>query len=157
MDWIGVPLEKSQKEELEKYYVTRYEFEKNNNRIFKEIDQKTNENKDRIEKVDDKHTEKWYETQRTLDRNTQSMNNLNDSMGNLNINVEKMSASLMDNIQATREINGRVEKTEVNLSDKELIKQQRKVETVKLLTVIVTGLLGAGGLFSWLGPLLFGK
>ena len=123
--------------------------------FYKDMDKKANKNRDRIEDVDNKHTENFYQLQRNLDQYTNSMDTLNESVKSLNNSVNAMSNSLSDNIDDLREVTDRVSRTESNLSEQDLIKKERRVATIKLLTGVVTSIIGAGGLLSWLGPLIF--
>lgn len=142
-------------EELERYFVPRHEFEKEKNEFYKDMDKKANKNRDRIEDVDNKHTENFHQLQRNLDQYTNSMDTLNESVKSLNSSVNAMSDSLSGNINDLREVTDRVSRTESNLSEQDLIKRERRVATIKLLTGVVTSIIGAGGLLSWLGPMLF--
>lgn len=142
-------------EELERYFIPRHEFEKEKNAFYKDMDKKSNRNRDRIEDVDNKHTENFYQLQRNLDQYTNSMDTLNESVKSLNGSVNAMSESLSGNINDLREVTDRVSRTESNLSEQDLIKRERRVATIKLLTGVVTSIIGAGGLLSWLGPMIF--
>lgn len=147
--------EQRNQEELEKYFVPRHEFEKEKNELYKDIDKKANKNRDRIEDVDDKHTENFHQLQRNLDQYTSSMDSLNESVKSLNSSVNAMSDSLSSNIDDLRAVTDRVSRTETNLSEQDLIKKERKIAMIKFATGIVTSLIGAGGLLSWLGPMIF--
>ena len=142
-------------EELERYFIPRHEFEKEKNEFYKDMDKKSNRNRDRIEDVDNKHTENFYQLQRNLDQYTNSMDTLNESVKSLNGSVNAMSDSLSSNINDLREVTDRVTKTETSLSEQDLIKKERKVAMIKFATGIITSLIGAGGLLSWLGPMIF--
>lgn len=142
-------------EELERFFVPRHEFEKEKNEIYKDIDKKSNRNRDRIQEVDAKHTENFHQLQRNLDQYTSSMDSLNESVKSLNNSVNEMSNSLSSNIQDLKNVTDRVSKTESNISEQDLIKKERKIAMIKLVTGVVTSIIGAGGLLSWLGPLIF--
>lgn len=142
-------------EELERFFVPRHEFEKEKNEIYKDIDKKSNRNRDRIQEVDTKHTENFHQLQRNLDQYTTSMDSLNESVKSLNSSVNEMSNSLSSNIQDLKNVTDRVSKTESNISEQDLIKKERKIAMIKLVTGVVTSIIGAGGLLSWLGPLIF--
>src|SRR5699024_9974576 len=71
-NWFSVEKQNS-KEELERYFIPRHEFEKEKNEFYKDMDKKSNRNRDRIEDVDNKHTENFYQLQRNLDQYTNSM------------------------------------------------------------------------------------
>ncbi|AWY02954.1 putative membrane protein [Staphylococcus phage VB-SauS-SA2] len=142
-------------EELERFFVPRHEFEKEKNEIYKDIDKKSNRNRDRIQEVDTKHTENFHQLQRNLDQYTSSMDSLNESVKSLNSSVNEMSNSLSSNIQDLKNVTDRVSKTESNISEQDLIKKERKIAMIKLVTGVVTSIIGAGGLLSWLGPLIF--
>lgn len=142
-------------EELERFFVPRHEFEKEKNEIYKDIDKKSNKNRDRIQEVDEKHTENFHQLQRNLDQYTNSMDSLNESVKSLNNSVNEMSNSLSSNIQDLKNVTDRVSKTESNISEQDLIKKERKIAMIKLVTGVVTSIIGAGGLLSWLGPLIF--
>lgn len=145
----------SRQEELEKYFVPRHEFEKEKNELYKDIDKKSNRNRDRIQEVDGKHTENFHQLQRNLDQYTNSMDSLNESVKSLNNSVTEMSNALSSNIQDLKSVTDRVSKTESSISEQDLIKKERRVAMIKLVTGVVTSLIGAGGLLSWLGPLIF--
>lgn len=145
----------NRQEELEKYFVPRHEFEKQKNEIYKDIDKKSNSNRDRIQEVDGKHTENFHQLQRNLDQYTNSMDSLNESVKSLNSSVTEMSNTLSGNIQDLKSVTDRVSRTESSISEQDLIKKERKVAMIKLVTGVVTSLIGAGGLLSWLGPLIF--
>lgn len=147
--------EQRNQEELERYFVPRHEFEKEKNELYKDIDKKANRNRDRIEDVDDKHTENFHQLQRNLDQYTSSMDNLNESVKSLNSSVNAMSDSLSNNIDDLRVVTDRVSRTETSLSEQDLIKKERRIAMIKFATGIVTSLIGAGGLLSWLGPMIF--
>ncbi len=95
--------------------------------------------------------------QRNLDQYIRSTDSLNESVKALNESVDKMSNTLTDNIDDIKNVKLRVTKTETTISENENLKQQRKIEVIKAISAIITTLLGAGGLISWLGPLIFGK
>ena len=145
----------SRQEELEKYFLPRHEFEKEKNELYKDIDKKSNRNRDRIQEVDGKHTENFHQLQRNLDQYTNSMDSLNESVKSLNNSVTEMSNALSSNIQDLKSVTDRVSKTESSISEQDLIKKERRVAMIKLVTGVVTSLIGAGGLLSWLGPLIF--
>ncbi|WWT40351.1 hypothetical protein [Staphylococcus phage PT1-4] len=145
----------SRQEELEKYFVPRHEFEKEKNELYKDIDKKSNRNRDRIQEVDGKHTENFHQLQRNLDQYTNSMDSLNESVKSLNNSVTEMSNALSSNIQDLKSVTDRVSRTESSISEQDLIKKERRVAMIKLVTGVVTSLIGAGGLLSWLGPLIF--
>lgn len=145
----------SRQEELEKYFVPRHEFEKEKNELYKDIDKKSNRNRDRIQEVDGKHTENFHQLQRNLDQYTNSMDSLNESVKSLNNSVTEVSNALSSNIQDLKSVTDRVSKTESSISEQDLIKKERRVAMIKLVTGVVTSLIGAGGLLSWLGPLIF--
>lgn len=147
--------EQRNQEELERYFVPRHEFEKEKNELYKDIDKKANRNRDRIEGVDDKHTENFHQLQRNLDQYTSSMDTLNESVKSLNSSVNAMSESLSSNIDDLRVVTDRVSRTETSLSEQDLIKKERRIAMIKFATGIVTSLIGAGGLLSWLGPMIF--
>ena len=142
-------------EALERYFIPRHEFEKEKNEFYKDMDKKSNRNRDRIEDVDDKHTENFHQLQRNLDQYTSSMDSLNESVKSLNSSVNAMSDSLSSNIDDLRVVTDRVSKTESSLSEQDLIKKERRIAMIKFATGIVTSLIGAGGLLSWLGPMIF--
>lgn len=147
--------EQNNQEELERFFVPRHEFEKEKNEIYKDLDKRANRNRDRIQDVDDKHTENFHQLQRNLDQYTSSMDTLNESVKSLNQSVNTMSETLSSNIDDLRKVTDRVSKTETNLSEQDIIKKERRVAMIKLLTGVVTSIIGAGGLLSWLGPLIF--
>lgn len=147
--------EQKTQQELERYFVPRHVFEQEKNNIYKDMDKKANANRDRIQHVDEKHTENFHQLQRNLDQYTASVDNLNDSVKSLNKSVDTMSNSLSENVSDLREITSRVSQTESSLSEQDLAKKERKVAMIKLFTTIITSIIGAGGLLSWLGPMIF--
>lgn len=149
--------EQKNQDELEKYFVPRHVFEKEKNEIYKDLEKKTGKNRDKIEDVDNKHTENFYQLQRNLDQYTNSMDTLNESVKSLNESVSTMSKTLTDNINDLREVTNRVSKTEDTISEQDADKKERKIATLKLAGIIVTSIAGSGGLLSWLGPMIFGK
>ena len=150
-------MEKPSAQDLEKYLIPRHEFESEKNEIYKDINKKANSLRDRIEEVDNKHVQNFHQMQRNLDQYIRSTDSLNESVKALNESVDKMSNTLTDNIDDIKNVKLRVTKTETTISENENLKQQRKIEVIKAISAIITTLLGAGGLISWLGPLIFGK
>lgn len=149
--------EQKNQEELERYFVPRHVFEREKNEIYKDLEKKTNRNRDKIEDVDDKHTENFYQLQRNLDQYTNSMDSLNESVKTLNDSVSEMSTTLSGNINDLKEVTNRVSKTEDTISEQDADKKERRMATLKLAGIIVTSIAGSGGLLSWLGPMIFGK
>src|SRR5699024_12199847 len=119
-NWFSVEKQNSQ-EELERYFIPRHEFEKEKNEFYKDMDKKSNRNRDRIEDVDNKHTENFYQLQRNLDQYTNSMDTLNERVKFLNRNVNAMSESLSNNIKDLRMVTDRVSKKEKKLSEQDII------------------------------------
>lgn len=150
-------MESKKEQELSNYYVPRHEFESEKNEIFKDFSKETNKLRDKIDEVDDKHTQNFHQMQRNLDQYIRSTDSLNESVKALNDSVTKMSQTLSGNMDEIRNMKSRVEKTESTISEQESLKQQRKIEIIKSFTSIMVTLLGAGGLVSWLGPIIFGR
>lgn len=150
-------MESQSQKELENYFIPRHEFESEKNELYKDINRKADNLRDKIEEVDDKHVQNFHQMQRNLDQYIRSTDSLNESVKSLNQSVDKMSDTITENIGDIKDVKTRVEKTESTISEKDLLKEQRKVEMIKSFAAIATTLLGAGGLISWLGPLIFGK
>jgi len=139
------------------YYVPRHEFEIEKNEIYKDLNKKAETLRDKIEEVDDKHLQNFHQIQRNLDQYVRSTDSLNESVRELNQSFNTMSKTINENIGDIKDVKTRVEKTESTITEKELLKEQRRIEIIKSFFALITTLLGAGGLISWLGPLIFGK
>ena len=149
--------EQKKQDDLERYFVPLHLFEKEKSQIYKDIEKKTNKNRDKIEEVDDKHTENFYQLQRNLDQYMGTMNNLNESVKSLNESFITMSDTLSNNINDLKTVTDRVSRTEETITEQDINKKERFKSAVKILGIVITSILGSGGLLSWLGPLLFGK
>lgn len=141
--------------ELEKYFVSKDQHHKDISELYANINKKSSENRDRIDRVDAKHMENFYEQKLVLERNTSSQQSLDKSVKTLNQTIENMSGNLNKNANDIENVAQRVGKTEVSLTEKQKAEEARKAEVYKMIGIIIPSLLGAGGLMSWLGPLLF--
>lgn len=141
--------------ELEKYFVSKDQHHKDISELYANINKKSSENRDRIDRVDAKHMENFYEQKLVLERNTASQQSLDKSVKTLNQTIENMSGNLNKNANDIENVAQRVGKTEVSLTEKQKAEEARKAEVYKMIGIIIPSLLGAGGLMSWLGPLLF--
>lgn len=141
--------------ELEKYFVSKDQHHKDISELYANINKKSSENRDRIDRVDAKHMENFYEQKLVLERNTESQQSLDKSVKTLNQTIENMSGNLNKNANDIENVAQRVGKTEVSLTEKQKAEEARKAEVYKMIGIIIPSLLGAGGLMSWLGPLLF--
>lgn len=141
--------------ELEKYFVSKDQHHKDISELYANINKKSSENRDRIDRVDAKHMENFYEQKLVLERNTASQQSLDKSVKTLNQTIENMSGNLSKNANDIENVAQRVGKTEVSLTEKQKAEEARKAEVYKMIGIIIPSLLGAGGLMSWLGPLLF--
>lgn len=150
-------MESEKRKDLDSFFVPRHEFEIEKNEIYKDLNKKAETLRDRIEEVDDKHVQNFHQMQRNLDQYIRSTDSLNESVKSLNKSVDKMSRTIDENIGDIKDVKTRVEKTESTISEKDLLKEQRRIEIIKSFFALLTTLLGAGGLISWLGPLIFGK
>lgn len=141
--------------ELEKYFVSKDQHHKDISELYANINKKSSENRDRIDRVDAKHMENFYEQKLVLERNTASQQSLDKSVKTLNQTIENMSGNLNKNANDIENVAQRVGKTEISLTEKQKAEEARKAEVYKMIGIIIPSLLGAGGLMSWLGPLLF--
>lgn len=140
---------------LEHYFLPRHEYEKDKNDLFAHFNKRLDANRDKIEEVDDRHTQKFYELQRSLDDYSHSVKVLNSSVQSLDATMKTMTENITATMDDVRTVSSRVEVTEKNITQSQLLKEERKSEFLKFASIIVSGLMGAGGLISWLGPLLF--
>lgn len=140
---------------LEHYFLPRHEYQKDKNELFAHFNKKIDENKDRINEIDDKHTENFHKLQRSLDNYSSNVGALNESVKSLNETMTNMADSINKDREDMRNITIRVNETEKVITQTQLVKEQRKAEFLKFASIVISGLLGAGGLISWIGPLLF--
>lgn len=131
-------------------YVPLHKWEREKNLIYADINKKAEVNRDRIEAVDDKHTEAYNELRRNLDRNSYEMKTLNITVGALNGNIEKLTDVFEKHDDFLDKVDIRLIERERESEAARKKAEDKKVELYKLLAIIIPSIIGAGGLLSWL-------
>lgn len=132
------------------YYVPLHKWEREKNEIYADINKKAEINRDRIEAVDDKHTEAYNKLRRNLDRNSYEIQTLNNNVNTLNGSIEKLTNIFEKHDDFLDKVDNRLAVREQESEEAKKKAEEKKTELYKLLAIIIPSVIGAGGLLSWL-------